>query len=307
MALHPSGQRLYALNGVSTYQGLPCGSVQTFSVDEKNGQLASLGSQPLSLSATMPRQLTLSPDGKWLAVAVSGGGSYNLLPVLADGQAGRPCGILKETGCGLVPRHQDKAHPEAVLFDKTGNRIITADLGSDRICVLSIEEGLTKLEQYETTAGVGPRHLALHPAGHLLYVANALEDSLLSRSYNATAGQIGTRRSYLRGGFRDALAIHPDGEFLFTAGSGEVSSWRIESTTGGLCKIQSHDVTSYGKGKVFAITVMPDGSGITALTDHAILGMQVNKISGRISQPSPVVPVFGARSITILNSHNNSV
>lgn len=306
MALHPSRKTLYVLNGVNEYQGLPRGSVQTFSVHPGSGHLTLQGRQPLSLSATMPRQLTVSPDGKWLAIAVHGGGAYNLLPIAADGQAGRPCGILKETGCGPVPNLQDRAYPTAVLFDKTGHRIITADLGSDRVCVLSTEDGLATIERHEMTAGAGPRHLALHPSGDILFVANALEGSLSSYSYNAARGRIGTRLAHLLGGFGDALAMHPNGEFLLAAGNGEITTWRIESSNGDLSRMHSRKLADLGNSsELSAIAITPDGSEVMALTNQVIFRIQVDQACGHLGQPLVAESVVNARSIAILPASPN--
>ena len=99
--LFPPAQRtLYVANEVDAHEGLPRGTVEAFHVDPFDGRLTLLGRTPLSLSATHPRHLALSPDGKLLAVAAYGGAIYNLFPIAEDGSLGQPSGIFKQAGCG---------------------------------------------------------------------------------------------------------------------------------------------------------------------------------------------------------------
>jgi len=295
LALHPSGRSLYVLNEVSSYRGLPCGSVEAYGVDAETGQLNLLGREGLSLSATMPRHLAVAPDRRSVIVAVHGGGAYNQLPILTDGCLERVSGILKETGCGPVVGHQDTAHPQTVLFDTTGKRVIAADLGCDKVSVLSIEDGLEVFARHDMPAGSGPQHLALHPAGHLLYVAHALDGSLAGFAYDAGAGKITHQVWQERGEYGDTLAIHPAKDFLYTAGGGLVTVWRIEPATGALGMVQSQAIS----GDIHGMTVSSDGRKLMALTSKGILEIGVDTGSGHLAEPALAVPVSGARSIAL--------
>ena len=298
LALHPEGGLLYALNEISVFQGLPSGSVEAYRVDGKTGLLTLLGRQALSLSATMPRQLAVAPDGESLVVAVHGGGAYNLLPVLADGRMGRVCGIFKETGCGPVSKHQETAHPQAVIFDPTGKYAITADLGNDKLSVFSIEDGLKIEARYDLPAGSGPRHLALHPDGHLLYVANALDGAISGFRFDTNGRGITELLMRVSGGLDGALAMHPAGDFLYTAGNGKVSLWQIETGTGALDLLHSTAVEADSEtGDAREMVLAADGSGLVALTSRGILRMEVDPRSGRLSNPDVVVPMLAARCI----------
>lgn len=290
LAAHPSGRTLYVLNEVSEFEGLPCGSVEAYGLDQDTGQLDLLGRQGLSLSATMPRHMAIAPDGKSLVVAVHGGGAYNLLAVLEDGRLGRVRGILKETGSGPVAKHQETAHPQSIVFDSTGRRVIAADLGSDQMSVISIEDGLEVTARHAMPAGSGPRHLALHPDGDLLYVANALDGSLAGFEYDSVTGRIAERRLQMRGSFGGALGLHPTGEFLFSAARGEITAWRIEA--GALEQLQSRKT---GAEDISGIIPLPDGREILVLTGEGVARMKFNGVCGRLDQPEIMASVRGAR------------
>src|ERR1700761_977948 len=81
MVLHTARKVLYVANDVDQHQGIPCGTVEVFRVRSTDGGLTLVQRRPLSLSATGPRHLAISPDGSLLAVSAYGGGVYNLLPI----------------------------------------------------------------------------------------------------------------------------------------------------------------------------------------------------------------------------------
>lgn len=300
LALHPSRASLYVLHETREYEGLPRGFIEAFKVDATTGRLTFHGRQALSLSATMPRHLAVSPNGRSLVVAVHGGGAYNVLPIQADGSLGQVSGILKETGCGPVAQHQETAHPQAVVFDTTGTRVIGADLGSDRLSVLSLAEnlqpGLQVVHRHSTQPGSGPRHLALHPSGHLLYAGNAIDGSISGFRYDADAGKITEQLLHIRGGYRDALTIHPTGAYLYASGDGEVTGWRIDSATGSLQQTERRRLWT---GEVRAMAVIADGRELVALTRQDILRMDVDAITGHLGAPLCVARATEAKCVAV--------
>jgi 6-phosphogluconolactonase len=297
LALHPSGRTLFVLNEINEYQGLPSGSVEAYRVDDVTGQLELLGRQGLSLSATMPRQLAVAPDGKSLVVAVHGGGAYNLLPILTDRRLGRVGGILKETGSGPVRTHQDTAHPQSIVFDTTGKRVITADLGNDKVGIISVVDALEARARHAMPAGSGPRHLALHPNGHLLYVGHALDGSFSVFGYDAAAGKITEQRHQIRGESGTALVLHPTGDFLFTAGRDAIDIWQVDAKDGALTHLQSRVME---RDTICGITPMPNGQEILALSDNGVLCMKFDELSGHLGGPALIASIKGARCVALL-------
>ena len=307
MALHPNGHWLYALNGVNEYLGLPCGTVEAFNFEARTGQLTSLGRQPLSLSATLPRSIAVSRAGDSLVVAVHGGGAYNLLPILPEGRVGRVSSMIKVTGCGPIPGHQKSAHPHSIVLDTTGKRCIATDLGADRITTLSLDNGLTIRSQYDLPAGSGPRHLALHPNGELLYVANALENSTSGFRYAPETGTIRERIVHMQGVYGQALAMHPTGNFLYTAGNGEVAAWSIHSSTGTIQHVQSRSIPMPEVAMVQDLVVDPTGCSLFVLEDQGVSCLEIDPDSGRLSSTpfaKPLQVTNVVRSIVFAPSHS---
>jgi 6-phosphogluconolactonase len=303
LALDAAERFLYAMNEVDEYEGLPSGTVEAYAVDAENGSLRLVNRQRLSLSATAPKHAAVSPDGRALVVAVHGGGAYNVLPLREDGSVGAVSGILKETGSG--PRaEQRSAHPQMVVFDRAG-RVVSADLGNDRLSVLKL--GTAKLSvagRYLVRPGDGPRQIALHPDGRLLFVANALDASVACYRYDADEGrivgrlgQVGTASDENTGGV--VMAVDPKGEFLYTAhrrGSDGVSMWRITRSTGGLQRLR---VVDEDGPRLHEMTITADGKSLLGLSreDGGVFGWRV--ANGQISRGVQLTSLAGPMSMAV--------
>jgi 6-phosphogluconolactonase (cycloisomerase 2 family) len=307
LALHPSGRFLYAINEVDRYENLPSGSVEAYAVDAKNGNLTLLNRQPLSLSATAPRHMAVSPDGRALVVAVHGGGAYNVLPIDEDGRVGRLSGILKETGSGPDEEHQQAAHPQMVMFDRTG-RLLGADMGSDRLSVFTMDDGrLSVAARCEARAGSGPRHMELHPSGRLLFVANGLDASVSCYGYDDKNGRILEQLEHVptvknSSGEKNAvvMAMHPSGEFLYTAhrsGGNGITMWRSNST--GALRAVQHE--GDGLQSLHAMTMAPDGGSLLALSRQggSVVYRRIDQRSGRLGEPVQVAKAPAPISIAV--------
>jgi 6-phosphogluconolactonase len=288
LALDANERFLYAVNEVDEYEGLPSGTVEAYAIDAADGSLKLVNRQKLSLSATAPRHVAVSPDGSALVVSVHGGGAYNVLPLGEDGGVGAVSGILKETGSGPHDE-QRSAHPQMVAFDRAG-RVVSADLGSDRLSVLKLcTARLSITGRYAAEAGDGPRQIAFHPDGRLLFVANELDASVACYGYDAEEGrivgrlgQVATARNENAGGV--VMAVDPAGEFLYTAhrrGSDGLSMWRIARNTGELRRLQ---VVDEGGPRLHEMTITADGKSLLGLSreDGGVFSWRV--ANGKISR-----------------------
>ena len=244
-ALLLSQQVLYVANQVGLHQGVPRGTIEAFRVEPGSGRLTFLGRTPLSLAATRPRHMALSPDGRLLAVAAYGGGIYNLLPVGKDGSLGNPCGIFKDAGCGPHRQLQTSAHPHTLLFDSSGKHLLCSDFGSDRISVFAVADGrLRRVSQVATAAGGGPSQFVLHPAGYL-YVSHSLANTIACYQYDGSSGTVTERRPLLPAvtvADAGSLALHPTGHTLYATDEPRrrLRVWHVDVCSGAL--IQKPDI-----------------------------------------------------------------
>ncbi len=308
LALHPSQRFLYAVNEIDTYQGLPTGTVEAYGIDAHNGHLSLLNRQPLSLSGVLPRHLAVSPDGRNLVVAVHGGGAYNLLPIREDGHLERVSGIVKETGSGPDAEHQDAAHPQTVIFDHTGRRLLSADLGNDTLNVLTLsDDGLTLAARSQAEPGSGPRQIALHPSGRLLYVMNELDASLscfgydaengaLQRLHHAAIGPNSSQRGIA------SMAMHPSGDLLYTSySSSEASSimaWRVNPASGALKPVQI-SMEQMSSAHITSMVAAHDSLLVLSHQAGGVLRLPVDAGSGRLSRAVQVARVKAPISLAV--------
>ena len=301
LVLHPSQRFLYAVNEIDSYQGLPVGTVEAYGIDAHTGHLSLLNRQPLSLSGTLPRHLAVSPDGRNLVVAVHGGGAYNLLPIREDGHLERVSGIIKEIGCGPDGEHQNAAHPQMVIFDRTGRRLLSADLGSDTLSVLTLTDNdLTITGRSNAEPGSGPRQMALHPSGRLLYVMNELDASLSCFGYDAENGTLQERLHHAANGPNAsrrgtaAMAMHPSGDLLYTSYSGSGASaltvWRIDPVSGALTPIQ-RTVDQMASVHIASMVSAHDSLLVLSHQAGGVLRLPVDSTTGRLSRPVQVARV----------------
>jgi 6-phosphogluconolactonase len=229
--LSPAQETLYVANELDVHDGLPRGTVEAFHIHPGDGRLTLLSRTALSLSATRPRNMAVSPDGKLLAVAAYGGGIYNLVAIAQDGSLGQISSIFKDAGCGPHAQLQASAHPYTLLFDACGRHLLSSDFGSDRLNVFTLEDGgLRRRMQRSTGEGSGPSHCVLHPSGSFVYTWHGLEGTLVCYRYEGgNVGEEVQRVPSAAGG----LAVHPSGRMLYAA----ESAWQIDATFGRLSHI----------------------------------------------------------------------
>ena len=312
LALDPTQRYLYAVNDKDTHEGLPTGTIEAYAIDAHDGGLTLINRQPLSLSGVRPRHLAVSPDGRSVVVAIDGGGAYNVLPIGEGGRLERVSGIVKETGSGPNQEHQDAAHPQMVMFDTTGRHVLSADMGSDRVSVFTLgADGFAVRDSSVVEAGSGPRQMAMHPNGHLLFVANELNASLSCYGYDAANGKILERVQHVAVPQKDvsrqqgagSLLMHPSGRFLYTLGGGDsdsITAWSVDSATGSVRRIHSQQ----GLRSVHGMTMVADGSALLALDQdgNGILRLAIDSSdssSGRLGEPVKVASVTAPISLAV--------
>jgi 6-phosphogluconolactonase len=292
--LSPSQQTLYVANEVEAHEGLPRGAVEAFRIDPLDGRLTLSSRRPLSLSATRPRHMALSPDGKALALAAYGGGIYNVFSVAEDGSLGQRPTIFKDAGCGGDPQLQGSAHPHSLVFDSSGRHLLASDFGSDRLSVFAVEDdGLQRLAQRPTGRGSGPGATVLHPGGSLFYTWHELENALACYRYDATSGAMGEliQRLEFPSSSAAAVAMHPSGRMLFTS----QGVWQINGGSGRLTR------TEHVLPNATQINAAPDGGSIYSLegSTGSIYRQPADRVTGELHSKTRVAWVSEPKSIAV--------
>lgn len=246
IAIHPERKYLYAANEIDEYKGVPQATVEAYAIDVVAGRLKFLNRRPLSLSATRPRHVEVSPDGKALAVAAGGGGVYNVISIETNGALGKVTGIRKEVGCGPHEKYQSAAHPHSLVFHPAGQYLAATDLGCDRVGSFNIVNGtLVRRASLATPPGSGPGALIFHHSGSLLYVIHELRPLISCHRFDPNTGETEQPFQTIEGNdfagpSEAALAISSRGNFLYSARASTkaVTAWAIDPVSG---RLSQHD------------------------------------------------------------------
>jgi 6-phosphogluconolactonase (cycloisomerase 2 family) len=156
LAVHPGKGVVYAVReedegGVAAYE--PAGA-----------RLREIGRRP---AGALPCHLSVTPDGAHLVVADYGSGTVRAFPLAPDGGFAGDADVAEGHGGGPRADRQEGPHAHMTAHAPDGT-VLTTDLGADLVRSFRIEDGALRLAgETPLPAGCGPRHLAVHPSGHV--------------------------------------------------------------------------------------------------------------------------------------------
>lgn len=190
LVVHPNQPWLYAVSETSQSDGAP-GGVWAFSFEREPFAIRARNQQPSG--GDWPCHLQLDATGKWLFVANYGTGSASVLPILADGSVGERSDHVQHSGSGPDKQRQEGPHAHSTTLTPDNGYALIADLGLDQVVIYEFDAALGRLTvhgQMQARPGAGPRHLAFHPNGRMLYVANELDSTVSACEYDAIKGSL---------------------------------------------------------------------------------------------------------------------
>ncbi|GAB3270354.1 lactonase family protein [Kineosporia babensis] len=167
---------LYA--GSETHAEEGQGTVSAYRINTEQHTLTLLGMRPSG--GADPAHLAISPDGRHLVVANYSGGSVALFGLQEEtGRIGDQLDLVQHEGTGPNQERQTSPHPHMVAFAPDRAELFVPDLGIDAVLSYRIEdERLVPAGRIDCPAGSGPRHVAFHPSGDLLFVLGELNNQM---------------------------------------------------------------------------------------------------------------------------------
>jgi 6-phosphogluconolactonase len=312
IAAHAALPVLYAVSEVGN-DGKSQGSVQTLRADPATGRLTLAGT--VQSGGGGPTNLALDATLKTLLVANYGTGQVAALPVLADATLGPAASIQADQGSGPSPR-QKGPHAHGVVLDPSKRFALVADLGADRVFVYRYDRSSRLLSPADTPfeglpPGTGPRHLAFHPNGRLVFLISELIPELRAYRWDARHGRLALAQTLpLVGDSAKAgvakgaeLAVSRDGRFVYTSVRGEevLVVHAVDRRTGRLTEIQR---LSAGGLAPWSFAIDPSGRWMLVANQGsgAVVVFGRDPASGRLRPTSESMAVTKPTSIAYLVS-----
>jgi 6-phosphogluconolactonase len=296
LAVHPSGNFLYSVNEVSTFDGKTSGAVSAFAVDRSSGLLKTLNQQPTVGAG--PAHLIVDKDGRNVLVANYGGGSVVVLPLEKNGKLKSPSAFVQHTGSSVNPQRQKEPHAHSINLDAANRFAYVADLGLDKILIYRFDQakGLLTLNDPPSASvkpGAGPRHFAIHPTGRFAYVINEINCTITAFTNDSTKGELKELHTVstlpatqaMQSSFSGAeVQVHPSGKFLYASNRGHdsIAVFSIDQTTGRLTYVEN-EPTQGSTPRGFGID--PDGGYLLVGNQRSdsVVVLKIDQQNGKLS------------------------
>jgi len=306
LAIHPSGDYLYAVGELGQFGGKRSGAVSAFRIDRPTGKLELLDQQPSRGAGAC--HLVVDGSGKNVLVANYSGGSIAVLPIPDDGQLDEATAFVQHEGSSVNPRRQKGPHAHSINVAPDNRFAFVADLGLDKVLVYRFDAKNGTLAPNNPAwatvkPGAGPRHFAFHPGGKSAYVINELHSTVTAFAYDARQGVLTERQtlSTLPDGFDGdsttaEVQVHPSGKFLYGSNRGHdsIAVFAIDGETGRLTLVE-HESTQGQTPRNFGID--PTGTFLLAANQksHTVVIFRIDRDTGelaptghKVDVPSPV-------------------
>lgn len=253
LAVHPNKKFLYAVGEVNDFAGKKTGAVVGFRIDAETGSLEKLNEQPSG--GLGPCHLSVDRSGRNVLVANYGGGSVSVVPIGKDGRLAEPTAFIQHQGSSVNAKRQTAPHAHGIYTDHGNRFVFVPDLGLDKVLIYRFDATRGTLTPNDpafapVSAGSGPRHLAFHPDGKLVYVINELTCTVSAFRYDHNQGALAEIQTLstlpkdetIQPNFSTAeLFAHPSGKFVYGSNRGHdtIAVFAVDETSGKLSRLEN--------------------------------------------------------------------
>jgi 6-phosphogluconolactonase len=244
LAVSADKNLLFSVNEVMEFNGTQSGAVSSFAIDPANGGLEFLNQ--VGSGGGAPCYISIDKSTKYALVANYGGGNISVFPILKDGKLDSLAQLEQHEGLGPNADRQEHAHAHSIILDNNQKFALAADLGIDKVISYKIDDdqtGLTKVSEFRTEGGAGPRHITFHQNGKFVFFINELNFTITSCNYDAMTGELSgiATISTLPDDFDGSnscadIHISKDGRFLYGSNRGHdsIAIFEIDQQSGSL-------------------------------------------------------------------------
>ncbi|MDV3310282.1 MAG: lactonase family protein [Cyclobacteriaceae bacterium] len=301
--IHPSGKFLYAVNRGSVDQMENSGSVSAFAIDGATGKLTLLNERPSYGSG--PCHISVGKSGKWAFISNYQEGNVVIMPIFDDGLLGSTAGARRHLGSSVNTDRQEKPHVHSAVVAPDNNFVLVSDLGTDRIHSYRFNPANGTIADADVPfvsvkPGCGPRHLAFHPNGSVVYSAEELSSTVAVLDYDKSTGTLTMRADSIQSLPHDFkgqntaadIHVHPNGRFLYMSNRGYNALAIFSIDQGGMITLTGQQDT---KGKIprnFLIDLKGEFLWVANQDSNNIVTFRVNPKTGKLTfvSDTPGIP-----------------
>jgi 6-phosphogluconolactonase len=264
VAIRPGGKFLYAVNEADNAGATRAGAVSAYTRDPKTGALTFINET--SAFGRGPCHISVDKTGRWAIISNYTSGSWRVYGINADGSLGALTDSLSFSGKGVNQSRQEGPHVHSATISADNRFVYIADLGTDKLHAYALNAKAGKLTPAVTPVvtvqpGSGPRHLAIHPNGRFLYLAEEMTSSVAVFSRNPQTGALslmGDRVASLPADFtgdNTHADIHTDpaGKHLYVSNRGHNSLSIFSIAVDGTLKLIGHQPVKGAKPRNFMV------------------------------------------------------
>ncbi len=288
LALSPDRKFLYA--AISTSNG---SAVDAFAV-QPGGPLVLLNERPSGGEGAC--HVAVDATGRNVFVANYSAGDIACFQTKPDGSLDTRTAFMTFTGSGPDPSRQKKPYAHSVYTDPENKFLYSCDLGSDSVWTFKFDSAHGTLTPNDPPAakvppGSGPRHLAFHPNGKFVYVANEMGHTIDVFARDAATGHLTSIQvvdTLSPGTSEEGVTVaevvcHPSAKWLYVSNRGceTISQFSI-GTDGKLTMVESvPSVVNFPRS--FAID--PSGKWLIAAgqKDNRIAVLKIDPTTGNLT------------------------
>jgi 6-phosphogluconolactonase len=285
VALSPDKRFLYAANE----QG--AGAISAFALDGTTGKLKLLNTVP-SMGQD-PCHVQVDASGKVLYSANYSGGTVSKFPIKADGSLGEASLVDKLKGSSIDKERQTSPHPHSANVTKEG-RVLVPDLGQDKVLIYKADLTPAEPAFASIKAGSGPRHIAFHPKGNVIYVMSEMGSSITALSHdNLTELQvISTLPKDFQGKSAGAeIQVHPSGKFVYASNRFSDTIAVFAADSKGLLKPVEHVATQGKTPRGFVLDPTGHWLILGNQDSDTMMIFKVNQGNGKLTPAGSPMPI----------------
>lgn len=227
--------------------GVGGGDVLSFNLNLESDSLELI--DKVSSKGDHPCYLGLSPNGKLLAVGNYSGGNLSIFEVESNGKLIHRQ-TIQHSGKSINPARQEGPHVHSTVFNPSGDRLLVANLGTDKIYNYKVNpnnpEPLELIEEFPLTPGDGPRHLIFSRDGQTIFLVQEMTAMLEIYNFENDIFTLKQRLSLLNEDFSGAVGaaevrLSPDEKNVYVSNRGDANTISVfqKINTGEFQRIQN--------------------------------------------------------------------